>query len=127
MNKEEKLIREAEKVLPLAYAPYSNYKVAAAILTEDGKIFTGVNVENASYGLTICAERAALFSAVSAGYRSFVHLVVTSGGEGTVPYPCGACRQVLMEFSPDLRVTVIGEKGKITRTSLVELLPNSFK
>ena len=128
MNRdEEKLLQAAAKVLPLAYAPYSNYKVAAAILTNEGKIFTGVNVENASYGLTICAERAALFSAVSAGCRSFSHLVVTSKGNGFMPYPCGACRQVLMEFSPDMQIIVAGEKGNIIRTSLAELLPYSFK
>ncbi|MGI5883174.1 MAG: cytidine deaminase, partial [Dethiobacteria bacterium] len=116
----------AEKVLPRAYAPYSNYRVAAAISTEDGKIFTGVNVENASYGLTICAERAALFAAVSAGYRSFSHLVILSDGNGTVPYPCGACRQVLMEFSPDLGITVTRDKDRLIRISLRELLPYAF-
>ncbi len=123
---EEKLLREAEKVLELAYAPYSNYKVAAALLTEEGRIFTGVNVENASYGLTICAERAALFSAVAAGCRFFSHILITAGGNGAVPYPCGACRQVLMEFSPDLQVIVVGEKGKIMHAILRELLPNAF-
>lgn len=129
MNKEEeKLIQEARRVLPLAYAPYSNYKVAAALLTADGKIFTGVNVENAAFGLTICAERAALFSAVSAGYRSFSHLVVLSQDSDNLPFPCGACRQVLREFSPDLKIAVTGgEKGKIVRLTLAELLPYSFE
>ena len=126
MNKEEeRLIQEARRALPLAYAPYSNYKVAAAILTADGKIFSGVNVENAAYGLTICAERAALFSAVSAGYRSFSHLVVVSSDEGTPPFPCGACRQVLREFSPDMKIMVAG-KGEMVRFTLAELLPYSF-
>ena len=102
-------------MLPLAYAPYSNYKVAAALLTADGKIFTGVNVENAAFGLTICAERAALFSAVSAGYRSFSHLVVLSQDSDNLPFPCGACRQVLREFSPDLKIIVTGgEKERLS-------------
>jgi len=127
MNKdEEKLLQEARKVLPLAYAPYSNYRVAAAILTEDGKIFTGVNVENVSYGLTICAERAAVFAAVSAGCRSFSHLVITADDESNLPFPCGACRQVLREFSPDLKIIVAG-KGKTFSMSLAELLPYSFQ
>lgn len=125
---EERLLLEARKVLPLAYAPYSNFRVAAAILTEDGKIFTGVNVENASYGLTICAERTALFSAVSAGCRSFSYLAVVSADDNILPSPCGACRQVLREFSPEMKViAAAGEKGEILRLSLAELLPYSFE
>jgi len=126
---EEKLYREAKMALPEAYAPYSNYRVAAAIMAEDGRIFTGVNVENASYGLTICAERVALFSAAAAGCRSFTHLVVVSDDNENLPLPCGACRQVLMEFSPEMKIIVAGndDHGERLFLTLAELLPFSFE
>ena len=126
---EEGLVREARKALPRAYAPYSNYKVAAAIMAEDGRIFTGVNVENASYGLTICAERVALFSAAADGCRSFTHLAVVSDDNENLPLPCGACRQVLMEFSPEMKIIVAGkdDHGEMMSFTLAELLPFSFE
>lgn len=115
----------AREMLPLAYAPYSGYRVGAALLTTEGEIFKGVNIENASLGLTVCAERVALFAAVAAGYRSFSLLALVAEGESE-PLPCGACRQVLGEFSRELKVAVAGEKGKPKVFTLRELLPHPF-
>ena len=124
---EERLYQAAREALGFSYAPYSDYAVAAAVKTTDGKIFTGVNVENASYGLTVCAERVALFNAIAAGCRAFTHLLVTSNDDNNLPLPCGACRQVLMEFSPDIKITVVGsDYEKALSYSLKELLPHAF-
>ncbi|RAO98490.1 cytidine deaminase [Petrotoga sp. 9PW.55.5.1] len=120
----EKLLEEAKKVREKAYAPYSNFKVGASLLTEDGKIFTGCNVENASYGLSLCAERNAIFSAVSKGERKFKALLVVAQGEGTVA-PCGACRQVMREFG-EFDVYLANTDGKIEKTKVSELLPKAF-
>ena len=106
-----------------AYAPYSQYQVGAAIMTEDGRIFSGVNVENASYGLTICAERSAVFSAVSAGARRIVAVAVCTENMGS---PCGACRQVLIEFAGDIPVWLSDLQGNVRETSLHSLLPDFF-
>jgi cytidine deaminase len=106
-----------------AYAPYSRFSVGAALQAADGRVFTGSNVENASYGLTICAERVALGAAVSAGARHFTRLVVCSGsGRGSAP--CGACRQALAEFG-DLVVEAVGPDGS-RRWRLADLLPDAF-
>ena len=122
---ENDLIYKALKALPNAYAPYSGYKVGAALLTAEGQVFTGVNVENASYGLTICAERNALFAAISSGCRNFVALAVVADGS-TAPVPCGACRQVLSEFCGGLSI-IIGDREKhYFKTSLQELFPQPF-
>jgi len=120
----ERLIRAARDVRKRAHAPYSKYRVGAALLTQDGKIITGCNVENASYGLTICAERGAICSAVAQGHRKFVALaLVSSSGAG----PCGACRQVLVEFAPEMPVRIVLPAGKKHRQSTVEeLLPSRF-
>ncbi len=113
--------QEAEK----AYCPYSNFKVCAVLETADGRKFVGVNVENASYGLTICAERVAVFKAVSEGFKKFKRILVYS--PNAMPYPCGACRQVLAEFCPDGELEVIVSDGKKTESFLLkELLPFSF-
>ncbi len=120
----EKLVEIAKKARENAYAPYSNFKVGAAILTEDGKVFTGANVENASYGLSICAERVALFKAVSEGYRKFKMIAVVADTERPVP-PCGACRQVLAEFG-DMEVVMANLKGEMKTWKLSELLPEAF-
>lgn len=107
-----------------AYAPYSKFQVGAAIQTSCGKIFTGCNVENASYGLTICAERVAVTTAVAAGHQDFTSLTLVIEGNGT---PCGACRQFLAEFNPNLPITIIDPLGNTTsQTSLTELLPKAF-
>ncbi len=108
-----------------AYADYSKFRVGAAILTDDGRMFVGCNVENVSYGLTICAERAAVFAAVVEGMREIVAVAVyTPTTEPTTP--CGACRQVLAEFNKDMTVRMVCESGKFVEHSLVELLPHSF-
>lgn len=108
----------------LAYAPYSDYRVGAALESEDGRIFAGCNVENASYSVTCCAERVALFAAIAAGARSFRRMVVSANGRA--PYPCGACRQALSEFAPELPITVIDSVGDHLEFALHELLPHPF-
>lgn len=119
------LFRKAKEAAKNAYAPFSKYKVGAALLTEDGRVFTGCNVENSSYGGTICAERTAAVKAVSEGVRSFTALAVTSlSGEAS---PCGICRQFLYEFAPDLRVISGADEETITITTLRELLPGGFR
>ena len=124
---DEKLIEIAIEMMDKAYAPYSKFLVAAALVTSQGKIHTGVNVENASYGLTICAERVALFKAVSEGDREIERIAVVSSSVAKV-FPCGACRQVLNEFSSgDLHVIVSDTSGGGTeKHRLADLLPHSF-
>jgi cytidine deaminase len=117
------LIRQAMEARAQAYAPYSKYAVGSALLTGSGRVFTGVNVENASYSLTICAERAAVASAVSAGETEFIAIAVAT--EVGVS-PCGACRQVLREFGADIKVLVADSTGAFRETSVAELLPDGF-
>jgi len=119
------LIAAAREARANAYARYSRYRVGAAILTRIGKMFPGCNVENTSYGLTICAERSAVFNAVAAGDVDFVQLVVVTGDGGT---PCGACRQVLSEFCDDLSILVVSEDegGAEREYRLPQLLPERF-
>lgn len=108
-----------------AYCPYSDFPVGAAVLTEDGHVFAGCNVENASLGLTVCAERNAVAAAVAAGARSFsAVLICTETGEATPP--CGACRQVLREFAEDMPVYAVCAGGRVTEWRLSELLPEAF-
>ncbi len=119
------LIAFAFQALGNAHAPYSNYKVGAALLCSDGTVFQGCNVENASYGLTNCAERTALFSAVAAGKKDFAAMAIAANGD-PAPFPCGACRQVLSEFcGPDFPVHVATTDGHTT-IALGELLPHAF-
>jgi len=123
------LLHEAKKAAKPAYAPYSKYRVGAAMLVSDGTIFHGCNVENASYGLTICAERVALSSAIAAGHRRFKAMAIVAGGKNA-PSPCGACRQVLAEFcKPDFPVYFASAMNinKFKRMSLAKLLPETFK
>ncbi len=122
----ETLIQAARQALKHAQAPYSGYKVGAALLCAYGTIFPGCNVENASYGLTNCAERTAVFSAVAAGHTQFKAIAIAASEE-TAPFPCGACRQVLAEFcGPDFRVHIATTTGHET-VALGDLLPHSFK
>jgi len=102
----EDLIKRAREAQMNSYSPYSGFAVGAALLTKNGKIFTGTNIENASYGLTVCAERIAVFTAIAGGERDFETIAVCASGKGFV-YPCGACLQVLLEFSPDIEVLAV--------------------
>jgi cytidine deaminase len=118
------LVRRAREVMQNAYAPYSKFHVGAAIEAADGTIHVGCNVENASYGLTICAERAAVCAAIAAGARHLRRVVVVSDADPPAA-PCGACRQVLSEFGRDLRVIGVGPAGTVS-WSMAELLPSAF-
>ena len=120
----QKLLQAALSARERAYAPYSKFLVGAAVLATSGKIYTGCNIENASYGLTVCAERSALFAAVGAGEREFTALCVV--GDTSAPIsPCGACRQVMAEFKVS-RIILANLKGDVKEYTLEELLPYSF-
>jgi len=123
--KTEALVAIAREAQERAYAPYSQFRVGAALLTSGGKVFSGANIENASYSLTICAERTAIFSAVLAGEREFEALAITSSGSGSLN-PCGACLQVLAEFSPATSIIISNGKGHLQQYSLSEMLPHAF-
>ncbi|MDB6174688.1 MAG: cytidine deaminase [Chthoniobacteraceae bacterium] len=123
----DQLFELAWEVRQNAYAPYSNFRVGAALLTKDGKVFTGCNVENLSFGLTICAERAAVTAAIAAGYAEFVSIAIVSESVSPVS-PCGACRQVLSEFVPaneDMEVRSANPAGDIFESTLNALLPRA--
>ncbi|MCR6544032.1 cytidine deaminase [Dehalobacterium formicoaceticum] len=122
---ELKLLSLAEEGKEKAYAPYSGFQVGAALLTKEGRVFIGCNVENASYGLSNCAERTAVFSAVAAGCRDFDTLAIVSDSE-TFTYPCGACRQVLVEFNPDLKIIMRNQAGELKVEKAWDLLPHYF-
>jgi len=121
----EKLVAAAREAGARAYAPYSEFKVGAAVLCESGTLFTACNVENASYGLTVCAERAAIFGAVAAGERRFRALAVYADADEPAP-PCGACLQVLSEFADDLPIYLAGHGGGWREVRLRELFPVPF-
>ncbi len=119
-------IEQASAIRPYAYVPYSHFPVGACLIAKSGEIYTGVNIENASYGLTNCAERTAIFKAVSEGATEFVHLVIAGDTEEPIA-PCGACRQVMAEFcSPDMPVTLVNKEHKIRETTVGALLPYAF-
>ena len=118
------LIRTATLSRERAYTPYSHYDVGAALLTATGKIYSGVNIENAAYPVTICAERVSVFKAVSDGEREFVAMAVVTANGG---FPCGSCRQVLAEFGLDTLIIIADEHGKVVEeTTVRELLPGAF-
>ncbi|MCI0362166.1 MAG: cytidine deaminase [Planctomycetaceae bacterium] len=122
----DELIRQAIEIRQRAYAPYSKFLVGAAVRTASGKTFLGCNVENASYGLAVCAERSAVFAAITAGEKQFECMAIaTQGGS----MPCGACRQVLSEFNPDLPIYIVDVENpdKIVEGNLWDLLPGAFK
>lgn len=120
----DRLVEAARAAQQHAYCPYSKYRVGAAIETLDGEVFTGCNVESASYGLTVCAERSALFTAVGAGQRRFKRIVVVTDSSPPAA-PCGACRQVLAEFASDLEVESVGP-AESKRWRIKDLLPDAF-
>lgn len=121
---QKQLIETAIQVRQWSYAPYSKYRVGASLLTASGKIYDGVNIENAAFPTGICAERVAIFKAVSEGEREFIALVCATENGGT---PCGSCRQVMAEFSLDMRVLIVDESGKIHMETTVDgLLPGAF-
>lgn len=122
---DEKLLELALDARKNAYVPYSGYAVGAALLTEDGKVFAGCNIENAAYGNTLCAERTALVKAVSEGCRKFTRLAVV-GNSTDYCWPCGACRQMLYEFAPDLEVLVARKDHQFVKFPLRALLPHGF-
>jgi len=125
MDKDLELIEAAKKVRELAYAPYSNFRVGAAVRTKGGKIFTGCNIESASYGLTVCAERIAIWKAVSEGEKEFEQIAVVADTRELTP-PCGVCRQILWEFCGDMPVTFANLKGDVETVQMKDLLPRAF-
>ncbi|KAK0067427.1 cytidine deaminase [Biomphalaria pfeifferi] len=122
----ESLVKASHEAKLRAYCPYSKFQVGAAVLTEDGKVFTGCNVENASYSLTICAERSALVKAVSEGHTRFKAIAVASNMPDTYISPCGACRQFLLEFGKDYDVYMTKPDLTFIRSSPIELMPHGF-
>lgn len=126
MKAKEEWIGLARQAMKNAYVPYSDFPVGACLVADDNTIFLGVNVENASIGLTNCAERTAVFKAVAAGYRDFQHLVVVGNTPEPIA-PCGACRQVLLEFcKPDMPVTLVSENDEVLETTIGDLMPYGF-
>lgn len=122
---DKELIELSEKAQKNTYAPYSHFYVGAALLCADGTVYTGCNIENSTYGATNCAERTAVFKAVSEGHREFTAIAITSSGGG-LTFPCGICRQVLAEFSPEIKIILKDKNGEISAFSIGELLPHSF-
>ncbi len=123
--KTKSLVEAAKNGRENAFAPYSNFKVGAAVETAGGKIFIGCNVENASYGLTVCAERVAIWKAVSEGERDFISIAVVADTDKLTP-PCGACRQIIWEFCGDIPVTMANLQGQSETLQISELLPRAF-
>jgi cytidine deaminase len=125
MISEKKLIQKALKAKERAYAPYSNFRVGASILSDD-KIYVGFNIENISYSLTICAERVAVINALLNGAKNFEKIVITSDSE-EFPYPCGACLQFISEFAKNMDIILINGEGRTKSTKFKELFPKPFK
>lgn len=124
-DNEKELIEAARDVRERAYAPYSNFKVGAAVRTKGGKIYTGCNVESASYGLTVCAERVAIWKAVSEGEKEFTEIAVVADTHELTP-PCGVCRQIIWEFCGDIPVVFANLKNDSEVVKMSELLPRAF-
>ena len=122
---EQALCQKAIDMLDMAYVPYSHFPVGAALLCRDGTVFTGCNIENAAYGATICAERTAIFKAVSEGHRDFDTIVI-AGRSDDYCYPCGACRQVLYEFGPDMEVVCLNKDNAEKHLHIKKRLPYGF-
>lgn len=122
-NKE--LIKQALKARENSYSPYSNFKVGAALLTKSGKVYLGTNVENAGYSPCNCAERSAFFSAISNGEREFEKIAIV-GSDKNITYPCGVCRQVIVELAPNIEIICGTDEDNFVVTNIEELLPNAF-
>lgn len=122
---DRELLEIAKKAMENAYAPYSHFKVGAALLCADGTVFSGCNIENASYGASNCAERTAVFNAVSEGYRDFSAIAIVSSGGGET-FPCGICRQVLAEFAPNIRVVLSDKENNPVSCKFQEIMPYIF-
>jgi cytidine deaminase len=125
MSDDNKLIEAARAAREKAHAPYSNFRVGAAVRTKAGKIYTGCNIENASYGLTLCAERVAIFKAVSEGEHEFEAIAVVCDTEKLTP-PCGPCRQIIWEFAGDIPIILSNLTGNVERETAAKLLPRPF-
>jgi len=121
---DEQMLALAREAMQRSYSPYSHYRVGACLLSEDGRLFQGCNIENASFGLTNCAERTAIFKAVSEGVSQFTTIAISA--DRSAPWPCGACRQVLNEFAPNIRVLVTWGEGHTDSATLSQLLPHGF-
>lgn len=125
MDIDAQLLAKARQAQEKAYSPYSHFKVGAALLTKDGKIYTGANIENSSYGLTVCAERIAVFHAIHDGMRDFEKIAIAGSGADYL-YPCGACLQVLAEFAPEIQIIVSNQENETRKYVLKDLLPQIF-
>ena len=125
MSEDQVLIQAAEQARANAHAPFSNFRVGAALRAKSGRLYTGCNIENASYSLTCCAERVAIFKAVSEGEREFDSLAIVSDTEALTP-PCGACRQIIWEFCGDIPVILANLKGRVEHEQAGKLLPRPF-
>jgi cytidine deaminase len=123
---DDELLKQARRVRDSAHAPYSGFRVGAALLARDGRVFTGVNVENASIGLSVCAERNAVARALAEGTRDFARLAIVTDAAGEPTMPCGVCRQVLWEFSHDLPIVVESDDGQRVTTTIADLFPLPF-
>ncbi len=123
--RESDLIKAAQQAQKLARAPYSNYRVGAALLTADGRVFTGANVESSSYGLSVCAERVALFKALSEGADNFTTMAIATDSHPPAS-PCGACRQLLWDYARDVKIILVGKNGVAVKMKIGELLPRPF-
>lgn len=121
----QKLVEAAKEAREKARAPFSDFKVGAALLTKDGEVFTGCNIENASFGLTMCAERVAIFKAISEGENEFQKIVVAADTDDLTP-PCGACRQIIWEFCGDVEIVLTNLRGKTETMRMSELFPKAF-
>ena len=125
MSEYDKLVTAARAAREYAYAPYSNFKVGAALRAKSGRVYTGCNVENATYGLTVCAERVAIFKAISEGERGFDAIAVCADTETPTP-PCGACRQLIWEFCGDVPVILSNLKGGVEEVRMSQIFPRPF-
>jgi len=125
MIKFDKIILKSQQAREKAYAPYSNFKVGAAVLTTSGKIYTGCNIESSSYGLSICAERVALFKAVSEGEKDFIAIAIATSSQNYCP-PCGACRQILWDLAPEIKVLLVSDSKNFQLLQMSDLFSYAF-